>query len=319
MADISSLIGTRVRRAPREPREGVVHAIPVVSHVEDESGRRTTSGWSKGRNGYLSASFTTRRLPAGLFRFVPSESGVLLDPQPLVSDDTLMLPGSPVLEVLSEIGRFRSRRGEFVKRGLLHKRGVLLWGPPGSGKTCAIHLLIKMVVEDGGVACMIEHPGLAIEGLKALRKTEPQREIVAVMEDIDALVDTHGETPYLALLDGEVQVDNITFVATTNYPERMDARFLDRPSRFDLLMHVGMPGPEARRHYLQQKESGLGPAEIETMVAATEGMSIAHVKELVVLTRCLDVPMEKAVARLKQYKARRPSSTDFQEPFGFTK
>lgn len=316
-ARITDLIGTAVRSSDRSRRNGRAEApVQLATRADGEMGE--IRGWRKVRQGFISTAFNCRKVPAGLYRFVPTDMGIALDPQPIASDTTLMLPGSPVLEVLDEIRRFRTCKDEFEKRGLLRKRGVLLWGPPGSGKTCAIHLLVQMVVEDGGIACLVEHPEIAIDGLRSMRKTEPDREIVAVLEDIDALIERHGETHFLAMLDGEVQVGNIIFVATTNYPERIDARFLDRPSRFDLLRFVDMPDKKAREHYLRQREPDLGDDEVGAMVEATEGMSIAHLKEMVVLTRCLRVPMEKAVERLKQYHKRKPRSDDFKEGFGFS-
>jgi SpoVK/Ycf46/Vps4 family AAA+-type ATPase len=136
------------------------------------------------------------------------------------------------------------------------------------------------------------------------------------MEDIDALVHRYGENEFLALLDGEAQVDRICFVATTNYPERLDKRFVDRPSRFDTIKYVGMPTAAARRLYLQNREPDLGD-DLEAWVRLSDGFSIAHLKEMIIAVRCLGQDLDDVVERLESLRtskadsARAPDSQSF--------
>jgi SpoVK/Ycf46/Vps4 family AAA+-type ATPase len=88
---------------------------------------------------------------------------------------------------------------------------------------------------------------------------EKHRPIVVMIEDIDAIVDKKGESAMLALLDGELQIDNVVFVATTNYPERLDKRLVNRPSRFDEIIKIGMPSAAARAQYIINKVPRLAP------------------------------------------------------------
>lgn len=139
---------------------------------------------------------------------------------------------------------------------------------------------------------------------------EPNRPVVAIMEDLDALIQRYGEHEYLALLDGEAQVDRIVFIATTNYPEKLDRRFCDRPSRFDTVQYIGMPSREARKAYLKAKEPSLDVKELKIWVEATDGFSLAHLKELIVAVKCLGQPFGKALARLEGMRVVRPTSED---------
>lgn len=177
-----------------------------------------------------------------------------------------------------------------------------------SGKTVCVHQICQLIVqEEGGVAILVDVPHAAAQCLQLLRRIEPDRPVVAIFEDLDALVQRFGENEYLALLDGEAQVDNICFISTTNYPEVLDARFVDRPSRFDTVKYIGMPSREAREVFLQAKAPALVNGQLEAYVEASEGFSLAHLKELVVLTQCFEYPLAEAAARLKKMQMK-PSS-----------
>jgi SpoVK/Ycf46/Vps4 family AAA+-type ATPase len=116
----------------------------------------------------------------------------------------------------------------------------------------------------------------------------------------DALIERHGENEFLALLDGEAQVDNIVFLSSTNYPERLDRRFVDRPSRFDTIKYIGMPSAGARHLFLNAKEPSLTPEELDLWVERTEGFSIAHLKELIIAVRCFRQPFAEALDGLSK-------------------
>jgi hypothetical protein len=268
--------------------------------------------WSAANDVFRGAAETYDELPAGLYRTeVDAYGNPLLTKQKHLTDGLLELPDDAGLAILSEFDDFWARRQAFKDRDFLHKRGFILWGPPGSGKTSCVNLLIKRLVKDSnGVVLFLDNPGVAGICLRMLRMIEPDRPIVAIMEDVDALVQRHGEHEYLALLDGEAQVDRICFVATTNYPERLDRRFCDRPSRFDTVQYIGMPSAVAREAYLKAKEPSLTGTELRAWVAQTEGFSLAHLKELIIAVKCLGQSFEKALDRLESMRVARPTSDD---------
>lgn len=262
---------------------------------------------------------TTKQMPLGFYRFA------IIHPVGLCAlkvrndtDSLIYLPDSESDRLLKEIEEFLEIRGRFSERGLLYKRGVMLYGPPGSGKTATIQLLAKMISERIGSIAILgdSDPKLCSSGLHMIRKLEPQRQLVVIFEDLDALVSRYGEEGYLSILDGENQVENVIYIATTNYPERLDRRFVDRPSRFDTLRKIGMPSADARRTYLQHKEPHIDPAELEEMVSASDGYSIAHLRELLVLTKCFGRDMESAKARIDGMRVGKPS-VDGASKLGF--
>lgn len=285
---------------------------PGQPMMPDTTGARR---WAANRDVFWGASETYDALPAGLYRCqITEHTGPVLIKQNTETDHLLELPDDASTSIVREFGKFWELGEQFRSRGFLHKRGFLLWGPPGSGKTSCVHILIKRLIrEQGGIVLFLDQPQVAAACLRMVRTIEPKRPIVAIMEDIDALIANYGEHEYLALLDGEAQVDNIVFLASTNYPERLDRRFVDRPSRFDTIRYIGMPSSAARRVYLATKEPSLAGEELAAWVNASEGFSVAHLKEMIIAVRCFEQPLKDVVARLELMQERKPTSEDTPE------
>lgn len=308
--DKISPVAHRERLSQNSVNPGFAGGIPSGAEAMNFSGEY--SGWGQLKDdSYISVSISCDQLPSGFYRPVITNSGIVIQKVELYNDKLLKLPDSRGGRVVEEISKFRTLGKNFKERGLLHKRGVLLWGAPGSGKTCTVHQILEILItEHKGVAIQVDHPQLAAQALQMIRRVEPERQIVAVMEDIDAMVDRYGEAEYLALLDGESQVDNIVYLATTNYPERLDKRFVDRPSRFDSIVWVGMPTANDRRCYLEAKEKNWDEEELEYLVGNSEGFSIAHLRELLILIKCLGYSATESIERLSNMRVKPPNSGD---------
>lgn len=268
------------------------------------------SCWAQADNCFYGIASSHPTIPPGIYRCeVRDMIGFVLVRQEIRTDNLIHLPDSETESILDDIAKFRQRADRFRALGFLHKRGVLLWGPAGSGKTSTVMQLCELIVgREDGVAVYAGHPEVTARCLQLLRRIEPDRPVVVIYEDLDALVDSFGENEYLSLLDGESQVDNVVNVATTNYPERLDRRFVDRPGRFALIKYVGMPSHAARAAYVTSKLPDLDARTLAAYVHASDGLSIDHLREIIVLTQCDDVTLEAAEERMRAMKHQKPSS-----------
>jgi SpoVK/Ycf46/Vps4 family AAA+-type ATPase len=227
-------------------------------------------------------------------------------------DELMRLPDSASEDIYQNIETFWTKEEHFRSFGFLWKRGILLWGPAGSGKTSTLQLISQSIVEKGGLSVYVSHPAVTAQGLAIFRRIEPDRPCVVMLEDLDAMISNHGEHEVLALLDGELQIDNVVFIATTNYPERLDKRIVNRPSRFDIVKLIGMPNAEAREMYLSRKNKRLvdNPAELAQWVKESDQFSIAHLKELIVSVEVFEVSLDHAIKRLRKMMDFHPKSDD---------
>lgn len=239
-------------------------------------------------------------IPAGVYSFGGDNLGIYIQRVSMVCDNLIELDDAASARVLTSIRKFWDSESEYTSRGIVYKRGILLWGPAGSGKTALITLLIQELVRRDGVVVLCSDVHMANIGIPILRRIEPKRPLIVVFEDIEELIRNQGEHQILAMLDGEHQIGNVVNLATTNYPEQLGARIVNRPSRFDERIFVGMPSEYARDKYIRTitRKEFLPESELRQWVRDTEGFSVAHLRELVVAVFCLKQPYADVLERL---------------------
>lgn len=272
---------------------------------------------------YFPAGTTIPDLEPGVYEVKTSQNGIYFERVPIKTEGLIEFPETNSEKVVNEIQNFWGKEDVFRSQGLAYKRGIILWGPAGSGKSSTIQLIIADVTQNrsGVVFKLNTEPTLFLEGLRIFREVQPNTPIVILMEDIDALIRTYDESEILNILDGVDRVEKIVFLATTNYPEELGERIMNRPSRFDKRFKMPHPKAKSRRVYFEHLISRGTidkPLDLERWVKDTEGMSVAHLKELFIAVCILGEDYQETVETLKAMMEEHPSSTEDDTPIGFS-
>lgn len=202
--------------------------------------------------------------------------------------DNLILPGDQKGDIQRDFSRFFGSREVYERHGIPWKRGVLLIGPPGNGKTHTVKALANWLDKPCLYVKSFTHRYHTQQDCMRIvfdraRKTKP---CLLVMEDLDSLLNDKNRSFFLNELDGFASNTGVVLLATTNHPERLDPAILERPSRFDRKYYFELPAPTERREYIRRWNDDLDrdlqvtEAGIEALVTATDGFSFAYLKEL---------------------------------------
>ena len=241
------------------------------------------------------------KLPSGVFKVCYQDDNYRVNKIQLNTDEIYTFTKSFTDRILNEIASFWEKANLYKQNNLIHKRGILLVGEPGMGKTSLITLLINQLKEKDGIVFLVNNYKDFIVLTDCLnpiiRKIEPNRPIITVIEDIDKLIEENGDndSELLNFLDGKNSIDHHIVIMTSNNTNELSGALL-RPSRVD--MHFEIPAPDAdiRKEYFEKK--GINSDDINAFVKATDAMSFAQLKEVFIGTQILEKPLEQVVSRL---------------------
>jgi len=260
------------------------------------------------------SSKTIDILPAGLYKAQEDQYGTFFSKEHLDMSELIRFPDSIANTVIDEFDTFWKMKDRYLDRGEPHKRGFLLWGPPGGGKTCTVSFIIKDFIAQGNIVFVFNYQLMG--ALSGFKNIEPNRKVLIVMEDIDSLIkDRHEEQAVLEFLDGSIQHSNTIVIATTNYPEDLPDRIINRPSRFDRVSYVGVPSYNDRILYLTKKSKELSKPQIKGWAKETDGWTLAHLKELIIAVEVFDLDYDETVERINTMRAKHEHSENYEKEF----
>jgi transitional endoplasmic reticulum ATPase len=185
----------------------------------------------------------------------------------------------------------------FQKLGIDPPKGVLLYGPPGCGKT----LLAKAVATEAeanfflinGPEIMNKYYGETEAKLREIfRKAEEEAPSIIFIDEIDAIAPKRSEVTgevekrvvaqLLALMDGLESRGQVIVIGATNRPNALDPA-LRRPGRFDREIEIGIPDKKGRKEILQIHTRGMPLApdvDIDKLAEITKGYTGADLAAL---------------------------------------
>jgi hypothetical protein len=216
-------------------------------------------------------------------------SHVVFLERPAMAERELVLPEG-VLERVERhvVGPTRHRESLLALRRHLG-RGLLLWGPPGTGKTHTVRYLTSRLTD--ATVIVLSGPSLGLVGAfgNLARRLAPA---VVVLEDVDLVAQERTFGPFGASnpvlfqlmneMSGLAADADVAFVLTTNRPDALEPALAARPGRVDLAVEIPLPAELERRRLLELYGEGLelSAADLDEVVLRTAGMTASFFREL---------------------------------------
>ena len=243
----------------------------------------------------IAVSNTFDTLEPGYYSICHSnEIGMYFSKNKIETNKLYRLPNSATDIVLDDISKFWTLEDTYKKYNRVFRRNYLLYSAPGTGKTSLINLMCQELIEKYkgivfslGSGSEIE---MYVDAIKRVRKLEPNRKIITIIEDIDNFISTEGgrsslDTYLLNILDGNYKLGGVVTIATTNFIEKIESRYKNRPSRFDRVIEFPLPNEESRKLFIEKTvlPEDLKKINIDEWVEKTKGFTIDHINELILL------------------------------------
>jgi ATP-dependent 26S proteasome regulatory subunit len=218
----------------------------------------------------------------------PSTAGVTFHHRPSLPASDVILPEGLLQKVADHAVGIATHRASLRDHGQHLKRGILLYGRPGTGKTHTVRHLLSL--SEGSTAILLSGGSLAriAEAARMARALQPS---IVVMEDCDLIAEDrsfgHGPQPLLFevldAMDGLDRDADVAFVLTTNRPDMLERALAQRPGRVDLAVEIPLPAHAQRVRLLELygRRMAFSPEALAAAAEQTEGTTASFARELV--------------------------------------
>lgn len=207
--------------------------------------------------------------------------------RPDVGRDQVVLPPEVLDGVERQVIGVAQHASRLLASGQHLRRGVLLYGVPGTGKTHTVRYLLSRLPGVTAVILSGRALGMISQACSVARVLQPS---LVVVEDVDLIAEEReyhvGENPLLFELlnqmDGLERDADVTFLLTTNRADLLEKALAARPGRVDHAAELPVPDAAARAALLRlyQGRLELDLTDPDIVIARTEGVTASFIKEL---------------------------------------
>jgi hypothetical protein len=282
--------------------EGDVRTAVLVRGPEAEMGRpmATVQVVSTAPGGAAATAAEIRRLALerNVFRgqvlsfggdvFGHEEALLNFHRRPVMGAEQLVLAPQTLAEVQRQVVEVARHKERLLAAGQHLKRGLLLYGPPGVGKTHTVRYLTSSLVGTTVIQLTGNALHLIAEACSVARALQPS---MLVVEDVDLIAEDRGMHPghhpllfqLLNEMDGLAEDADVVFVLTTNRADLLEPALAARPGRVDQAVALELPDAAARRALfeLYRGELPVDTSGLDDTLARTEGVTASFLKELI--------------------------------------
>jgi ATPase family associated with various cellular activities (AAA) len=215
---------------------------------------------------------------------------VQFHPLPAIAREDIVLADGVLERVERHTVAFAAHRDQLLAAGRHLRRGLLLHGRPGTGKTLTAMYLAGRMRDRTVVLLTGREVGLIPQACAMARLLQPS---MVVLEDVDLIAEDRdrqqpGCTPLLFELlnemDGLGDDHDVIFLLTSNRPDLLEPALAARPGRVDLAVEVPLPDAGCRRRLIELYGHGLtlrlDADGLDRLIQRTEGVSPAFIREL---------------------------------------
>lgn len=242
--------------------------------------------------------------------------------------DMPILPSEMITEIYKNSVGFllkgRDMQDQYKKYRIPYKRGILLSGRPGCGKTMTCRWLRELCEQNNLAYRVITmedyHEATRRSRVRALFKLRGRKSGIAFFDDMDIMVKNRKKggggpelSTFLSELDGIDPTEGVVYVFTTNYIEELDEAFV-RPGRIDLWLPFQLPSRKLRQKFINQRfnEEIKKHIDVEDILERTQEYSFAELEEIRKLM-CMDLIDEKKINVNETFKIFDKHRKDFEE------
>jgi hypothetical protein len=214
-------------------------------------------------------------------------TGLKFHSLPSVSRDKIILPEGLLKRIerqTIEVGKYSSA---LKNAGRKLKRGILLHGKPGTGKTLTAMYLASAMKERTVLILTGRGQGAIESSCHFARWLEPS---MVIIEDVDLIAEERSDRScntavlleLLNEMDGLAEDIDVLFVLTTNRPEILEPALASRPGRVDQAYEVPLPDADCRKRLFELYCQGLTMRvqNMDSFIKRTAGASGAFISEL---------------------------------------
>jgi len=188
---------------------------------------------------------------------------------------------------------------QYVAKNIPTKRGIILEGPPGNGKSLLVKYIENALADKVTFIyvtdALVANPNSLSKIFDIARRYTP---CVLVLEDVDSIGSSreYGNpsitAELLSRLDGLEELVDFVTIATTNFPEKIDDALKNRPNRFDRRIKIKLPSPERCAELLKISLNHRGVLnikneEVNQISEKLNGFSGAQIKEVIITAQMI--------------------------------